>query len=1029
MKRIYKAFYILLAFSCCCQAKQEFEYFITRRGDKLMDGRREFRFISFNIPTLHYIEDNIPFDQTNDWRLPDDFEITDALTSIQQMGGRVARIYTLSVRKPGEDASIPRHVLGPGQFNDEAFRVLDKMLEVANKTGVRIIIPFVDNWVWWGGIQEYAGFRGKTKEQFWTDPELIADFKKTIEFVITRTNSYTGVKYKDDKAVFAWETGNELLCPHAWTHEIATYIKSLDQNHLVIDGFHTRILRSESIDDPAVDIVSSHNYYQKGTPLADELKTNRQKAKGKKPYFVGEFGFMSTADVATFLRTAIDEGICGALIWSLRFHNRDGGFYWHSEPYGGGLYKAYHWPGFGSGDPYDERNLLKLMRQMAFKIQGITPPPAPIPAPPVLLPIEDVSAISWQGSVGASSYNIEHATSRDGPWTIAGKDISDAAAPYRPLFGDRDGEIGKGYFYRVIAKNDSGASSPSNVIGPVKVSHLTLIDEMADLSLLHAYKGVTIETKDTRRAKEDMNHLKGIASSFIVYKLPKPVAACKVYAFFPDEVADFRFYGCADGNSFVPVSALRHDFYSGKGEYGYWKPVLYQLKPQTDDVTSIKIEFTNSAQISRVEIGYGGLKTMSEKQTADQLASAMRAELQNDIIPFWLKYSVDDVHGGFIGRMSNDLTIHKRAPKGLILNTRILWTFSALYRADQKSFDPAHDGPEYLALAQRAYEYLMQHFWDKEYGGAFWMLDYQGKPADDSKELYGEAFLIYALSEYFQATGDVQAINKAKELFDLVEKYCHDQTNGGYYETFSRDWKPAAASRLDESTKTGKKTMNTHLHLLEAYTNLYRCWQDEKVRQRLEELVNIFVDRIVDPKTRHFRLFFDEKWQPIGPPIASYGHDIEGSWLLCEAAEVLGNKETIDRSRTLAIEMAQAVYQEGLDTDGGLFNEGQGNRIINAEKHWWPQAEAVVGFLNAYQISKRPYFLAAVQNCWQFIEDNIVDRQYGEWLWMAATPVPAPNSQSNATIKVSEWKCPYHNSRACLEAIRRLQSIAAGGSQ
>jgi mannobiose 2-epimerase len=420
-------------------------------------------------------------------------------------------------------------------------------------------------------------------------------------------------------------------------------------------------------------------------------------------------------------------------------------------------------------------------------------------------------------------------------------------------------------------------------------------------------------------------------------------------------------------------------------------------------------------RVSRAEISYGGSGQMKEKEIAGELLGGIRKELGEDIVPFWLKYGVDSQHGGFIGRMSNDLTVQRDAPKGLVLNARILWTFAALYRFDRK--------PEYLQMARRAYEYLMQNFWDKEHGGAFWMLDYQGKPIDDSKELYGESFLVYALSEYFQATGDTQALEKAKELFALIEKYCHDNANSGYYETFSRNWSPAEAARLATGSKTEKKTMNTHLHLLEAYTSLYRSWQDEKLKQRLEELIRMFVDYIVDPKTYHFRLFFDEKWQPTGS-VASFGHDIEGSWLLCEAADVLGDKQTISQMQQLAVKMAQAVYQDGLDTDGGLFYEGQDNKIINAEKHWWPQAEAVVGFLNAYQISKQPHFLLAAQQCWGFIENHIVDHQFGEWFWMA----PKAGQPDPTAVKVSEWKCPYHNSRACLEAIRRLQAITAGGS-
>lgn len=602
MKRgICLAFATLLI--CGCGTSQGFDHFVTRQGDRLMEGPKEYRFISYNIPNLHYVEDNLPFEETNPWRLPDEFEITDALTAIQQSGGRATRIYTLSVRAPGDSPDIPRHVLGPGQFNEEAFRALDKVLEVANRTGVRVIIPFVDNWIWWGGIQEYATFRGKTKEAFWTDPQIIADFKKTIEHVINRTNTYTGVKYKDDRAILAWETGNELQCPDEWTREIARYIKSLDQNHLVVDGFFSSVLRDESIENPYVDIVTTHHYPSNPREMFEQVKSNRAKSKGKKPYFVGEFGFVETDAVKTLLDNIIADGTSGALIWSLRYRSRDGGFYWHSEPFGGDRYKAVHWPGFDSGQAYDERNLMALMREKAFTIQGQAPPQLPVPKAPALLPIEDVAAISWQGSAGATSYTVERAESTSGPWTEVGRDISDATVPYRPLFDDVKAEIGKRYFYRVKAQNDTGVSKPSNVVGPVTVTHLTLVDEMRDVSLMAQHINVTPETGKTRNAKEDMDRIKGDRGASVIYKLPATVQTCIVYAFLPKELADLGFQVSSDGQMWQTIEAKRKDFFSGEGQYGYFKPVRYQADASRGRF--IKIEFTGEAQISRIEIAYG----------------------------------------------------------------------------------------------------------------------------------------------------------------------------------------------------------------------------------------------------------------------------------------------------------------------------------------------------------------------------------------------------------------------------------------
>ncbi len=582
-----------------------FEHFVTRDGDKLMDGTQEYRFVSFNIPNLHYVEDNLPFAQMNSWRLPDAFEITDALTAIQQMGGRVARIYTLSVRRADDSPDIPRHVLGPGQFNEEAFVALDKVLEVANETGVRIIIPFVDNWIWWGGIREYAAFRDKPKEAFWTDPQVIADFKKTIEYVINRKNTFTGVRYKDDKAILAWETGNELQSPAPWTHQIVEYIKQLDTNHLVIDGFHTSVLRDESIDDPAVDIITTHHYPKNAQEMIDQVKANQARAKGKKPYFVGEFGFVDTPGIETFLDRVIEGHTSGALIWSLRYRSRDGGFYWHSEPFGGDKYKAYHWPGFDSGQAYDERDLLALMREKAHEIQGRDVPELPAPPRPTMLPIEDVSAVSWQGSAGASSYTVQRAPTKDGPWTVVGRDISDAAVPYRPLFNDTTAKIGLKFYYRVIAQNERHTSRPSKPVGPVTVKSLTLVDELKDLSLMVRHEGIALATGKTRQAKEDMDRVKGDKGASLVYKIPGPVKGCKVYAFFPEAVTSLDFYMSSDGQDYTKLSAQRHDYFSGEGEYGYFKPVAYEAGVDSSDIRYIKIEFGGVVQISRVEIAYG----------------------------------------------------------------------------------------------------------------------------------------------------------------------------------------------------------------------------------------------------------------------------------------------------------------------------------------------------------------------------------------------------------------------------------------
>jgi len=501
--------------------------FISASGDQLMEGAKPFRFISWNIPNLQLIEDNVPFQETNPWRLPNRFELTDALATVRQLGGTVVRTYVLSVQRTNDTPDAPRHVLGPGKFNEDAFRSLDLALQIANEQGIRLIIPLVDNWTWQGGRAEYAGFRGKTKDDFWTDPQLISDFKETIRFVLLRTNTYTGARYCDDKAVLCWETGNELSSPASWTREIAAYIKSLDRNHLVMDGFNASELRPESLAMPEVDIVTTHHYPGGSKSFAQYIRENWEKGKGKKPYVVGEFGFVDTPRMEAAMKAIMDTGTAGGLLWSLRFRNRDSGFYWHSEPAGGNQYKAFHWPPSIAGAAYDEIALMAIVRSNAFLIRGMAVPPVPVPEPPRLLPISDVSAITWRGSVGATHYTVERAPSPGGPWDVAGDRIDEAAVQYRPLFADTN--AGKGlWFYRVRAANQTGISERSNIAGPVSVRHATLVDEMADFSMIKSRTGaVEIQTRDARKAKEDAHRLAGQPGGSIVYERPAAIHVCR----------------------------------------------------------------------------------------------------------------------------------------------------------------------------------------------------------------------------------------------------------------------------------------------------------------------------------------------------------------------------------------------------------------------------------------------------------------------------------------------------------------------
>ncbi|MCM3698582.1 AGE family epimerase/isomerase [Paenibacillus macerans] len=386
----------------------------------------------------------------------------------------------------------------------------------------------------------------------------------------------------------------------------------------------------------------------------------------------------------------------------------------------------------------------------------------------------------------------------------------------------------------------------------------------------------------------------------------------------------------------------------------------------------------------------------------------LRQELQDNILPFWIDHTIDAEHGGFIGFIDQQMKAESQADKGLVLNARILWTFASAHRL----FPTA----KYQEMAQRAYDYLTEHFLDRVYGGFYWMVDYEGRPAQDKKQVYGQAFVIYALAEYYRATSNKEALDLAADIYRLLEKYSYDPVHKGYIEALSRDWKQTGDFSLSNKDLNEKKSMNTHLHVLEAYTNLYRVWKSPELQRSLSKLIEVTLDHIIDPQNAHFWLFFDESWQVKSRHI-SYGHDIEGSWLLIEAAEVLGDPALLQRVKETAVAMAEAVYNEGVDKDGGIWNEAGPSGLTDTNKDWWPQAEAMVGFYNAYQLTGDERYRTAAANSWKFIQTHLIDREHGEWFWgvdQGGRPLPGEP-------KVSPWKCPYHNSRACLEMLERLQ--------
>jgi mannobiose 2-epimerase len=387
--------------------------------------------------------------------------------------------------------------------------------------------------------------------------------------------------------------------------------------------------------------------------------------------------------------------------------------------------------------------------------------------------------------------------------------------------------------------------------------------------------------------------------------------------------------------------------------------------------------------------------------------------LRGNILKFWLEHARDRENGGFFGQIDNDLVIRKDAPRGALLTSRILWTFSAAYRR--------YKDPAYLEMARWAYDDLLTRFWDKEKGGLYWSVSLKGAPLDARKIVYVQSFGIYGLAEFYRATGEQAPLDHAIQLYRLLEQKSHDRVNGGYLEEFARDWTVSRdrGRRRSAMGSKGQKSQNVHLHILEAYTNLLRVWPDVELRRNLREVVDVLQTRVLDEGNHHLRLFLDEDWTPRSDEI-SFGHDIEYSWLLVETAEMLGDEKLLSRAKAAAVEIARVTLEEGVDPDGGVLGEANPHGITSSFKEWWPQAEATVGFFNAYQLSGDERFFAASLRSWDFIERQLIDRKNGEWFMGVSR-----DGKTKPPLKVSFWKCPYHNGRACMEMIDRLARTPA----
>ncbi len=381
----------------------------------------------------------------------------------------------------------------------------------------------------------------------------------------------------------------------------------------------------------------------------------------------------------------------------------------------------------------------------------------------------------------------------------------------------------------------------------------------------------------------------------------------------------------------------------------------------------------------------------------------IRRHLERDIIPFWRSLR-DDAYGGFYGEMDYELNLDQKADKGCILNSRILWFFTNAYLTlgDQECLDDA----------KHAYEFLRKAFFDQENGGVYWSVTYDGRPADDTKHTYNQAFAVYGLASYYAASGDRDALSLAYSLTEKLETKCRDQE--GYLEAFDRNFKPASNEKLSENGVMAERTMNTLLHVLEAYTELYRVDKNAAVADQLRWMLELYSDKIYNPKERRLEVFFDLGYRSL-IDLNSYGHDIEASWLVDRAAQVLEDPAYIKRVSVINEELADQIHSVALD-DNSLFNECEEGKV-DTKKVWWVQAEALLGFLNAYKKNpERKDYLESVGRVWDYIKTHMIDPRKGsEWfneLNRDGTPIKTKEI-------VGPWKCPYHNGRMCFEVINR----------
>ena len=407
-----------------------------------------------------------------------------------------------------------------------------------------------------------------------------------------------------------------------------------------------------------------------------------------------------------------------------------------------------------------------------------------------------------------------------------------------------------------------------------------------------------------------------------------------------------------------------------------------------------------------------------------QYTRIFRDELYNNILSFWMKYAVEKEGDGFYGAVDRRGNPIQGAPKSCVLNARILWTFAAVARESGDS--------HYGMLADRAFTVLNTHFADARHGGYFMSISAGNQPLDDIKHTYAQAFVLYALSKYYEFRPSFELMDQIKTYFNFLESKTKDPVHIGYFEAFTRDWQIYSTNRMADNNEP--RSMNTHLHILEAYAAFYSISGDRIAALRLHELLELFLNRIIRPDG-HLGIFFDESFveADASKGTCSFGHDIEASWLLWEAAEILGDPDIMERMGPLSVKMLDKVDRVGIDKDGGLFLEStRFGSHVRTNKHWWPQAETLVALMNGFQLTRDPKYWEKLKLTWNFIDQHVIDHEYGEWFTKVSRlgtpyltePEDDPSPYYRNDWKIDPWKCPYHNGRAMLELISRINRIS-----